>query len=223
MIMISGLSERQKKRVLIVVLIIIGVPVVLFLCLLSTIAIMYGPTYAYRVLIYNEATIEDYKRVFPARAVENQPPVFNFKMAAQPLQIGKVTYTYPPGNTTTIDFEPYLAQSGSTAFIVIKDDTILYEKYLNGYQRDSINRSFSMAKSITSTLVGLAVQDGYIHSIDDTMIKYLPELKGRGLDTMTIRDLLVMNSGVAFNLLPRDAFILTQPFYDEALMYYMPN
>ncbi len=221
--MIPSLSERQKKRVLIGALIIIGVPVVLFLCLLSTIAIMYGPTYAYRVLIYNEATIEDYKRVFPARAVENQPPVFNFKIAAQPLKIGKVTYTYPPGNTTTIDFEPYLAQSDSTAFIVIKDDTILYEKYLNGYQRDSINRSFSMAKSITSTLVGLAIQDGYIHSINDTMITYLPELKDRGLDTMTIRDLLVMNSGVAFNLLPRDAFILTQPFYDEALMYYMPN
>jgi CubicO group peptidase (beta-lactamase class C family) len=218
-----GLSAKKKKGVLIMALIIIGVPVLLFLGLLATIAIMYGPEYAYRVLIYNEATIEDYKRVFPARAVENQPPVFNFKSAAQPLQIGKVTYTYPAGNTVTIDFEPYLANSDSTAFIVIKDDTILYEKYLNGYRRDSINRSFSMAKSITSTLVGLAVQDGYIHSIDDKMVSYLPELKGRGLDAMTIRDLLVMNSGVAFTLLPRDAFILAQPFYDEALMYYMPD
>jgi len=219
----SGLSSKQKKGLLIAVLVIIGVPVVLFLGLISTIALMYGPMYAYRVLVYNEATIEDYKRVFPERAVTNQPPVFNFKTAAQPLQIGKVTYTYPPGNTNTIDFETYLAQSGTTAFIIIKDDTVLFEKYLNGYQRDSINRSFSMAKSITSTLVGLAVQDGYIHSINDAVITYLPELKGHGLDKLTIRDLLVMNSGVAFTLLPRDAFILAQPFYDEALMYYIPD
>ncbi len=219
----SGSPVTWKRGLVTAVCIIVGVPLVLFLGLMATIAFMYGPTYAYRVLVYNEATIQDYQRVFPSRTVSNQPPVFNFAHAAQPLQIGIVSFTYPAGNTRTIDFEPYLAQSDSTAFIVIKDDTILYEKYLNGYSRDSVQRSFSMAKSITSTLVGLAVQDGYIHSLDDKVVGYLPELKGRGLDEMTIRDLLLMNSGVAFNLLPRDAFILSQPFYDEALMYYLPD
>ncbi len=219
----SGSSAKWKRGLVIAVCIIVGVPLVLFLGLMATIAIMYGPTYAYRVLVFNEATIQDYQRVFPSRAVSNQPPAFNFARTEQPLQIGRLSFTYPAGNTRTIDFEPYLAQSDSTAFIVIKDDTVLYEKYLNGYSRDSVQRSFSMAKSITSTLVGLAVQDDYIHSLDDKVIDYLPELKGRGLDEMTIRDLLVMNSGVAFNLLPRDAFILSQPFYDEALMYYLPD
>jgi CubicO group peptidase (beta-lactamase class C family) len=219
----SGSPAKWKRGLLFAVCIILGVPLVLFLGLMATIAIMYGPTYAYRVLVYNEATIQDYQRVFPSRAVSNQPPSFDFSRTKQPLQLGLVSFTYPADSTRTIDFEPYLAQSDSTAFIVIKDDTILYEKYLNGYSRDSMQRSFSMAKSITSTLVGLAVQDGYIHSLDDTMVGYLPELKGRGLDEMTIRDLLLMNSGVAFNLLPKDAFILSQPFYDEALMYYLPD
>jgi CubicO group peptidase (beta-lactamase class C family) len=219
----SGSPAKWKRGLLFAVCIILGVPLVLFLGLMATIAIMYGPTYAYRVLVYNEATIQDYQRVFPSRAVSNQPPSFDFSRTEQPLQLGLVSFTYPADSTRTIDFEPYLAQSDSTAFIVIKDDTILYEKYLNGYRRDSMQRSFSMAKSITSTLVGLAVQDGYIHSLDDTMVGYLPELKGRGLDEMTIRYLLLMNSGVAFNLLPKDAFILSQPFYDEALMYYLPD
>ncbi|MFA5078000.1 MAG: serine hydrolase [Dehalococcoidia bacterium] len=219
----SGSPAKWKRGLLIAACIILGVPLVLFLGLMATITIMYGPTYAYRVLVYNEATIQDYQRVFPSRAVSNQPPPFIFTRAEQPLTIGQLCFTYPAGNTQTIDFEPYLAQSDSTAFIVIKDDTVLYEKYLNGYSQDSVQRSFSMAKSITSTLVGLAVQDGYIHSLDDKMVGYLPELKGRGLDEMTIRDLLVMNSGIAFNLLPKDAFILSQPFYDEALMYYLPN
>ncbi len=219
----SSSPAKWKRGLLIAVCIILGVPLVLFLGLLATIAIMYGPTYAYRVLVYNEATIQDHQRVFPSKAVSNQPPVFNFAEAEHPLQIGELTFTYPTGKTRTIDFESYLEQSNSTAFIVIKDDAVLYEKYMNDHSRDSVQRSFSMAKSITSTLVGLAVQDGYIHSLDDKMVGYLPELKGRGLDEMTIKDLLVMNSGIAFNLLPKDAVRLSQPVSAEALMYSLPD
>ena len=217
------LSARWKRFILIPALAVIGVAVVLFAGLMTAIAVMYGPVYAYRVLVYNEATIRDYERVFPMREIKNRPPVFNFKKAAHPLAIHTVTYAYPKGGTTTIDFEKFLDDSETTAFLVIRDDTILYEKYLNGYSRDSINRSFSMAKSITATLVGLAVHDGFIRSLNDPIIAYLPELKGHGIDAMTVRDLLVMNSGIAFTLLPRDAFILSQPFYDEAVMYYLPN
>ena len=119
---------------------------------------------------------------------------------------------YMADRKKTIDFESFLAQSETTAFIVIKNDTILYEKYLNGYTRDSINRSFSTAKSITSTLIGMAIEDGCIRSINDTIITYIPELKGHGIDTMTVKDLLLMNSGIEFTLLQRDTFLLFQPF-----------
>jgi len=221
---VSELQMKRKKGPWkLLLLLLFGLPVLAFVGLLATIALRYGPEYAWRVLVYNEASILDYKRVFPSRVIANGPPVFNFKTASKPVEIGKLSYSYPVGKTTTIDFEPYLASSDSTAFILIKDDTILYEKYLGGYKRDSVERSFSMAKSITSTLVGLAVSDGFIKGLDDRIVAYLPELRGRGLDAMTLRDLLVMNSGVAFTLLPRDAFILSQPFYDEALMYYLPD
>jgi CubicO group peptidase (beta-lactamase class C family) len=219
----SGLSAQQKKWILIPALIVIGAAIVLFTGLMTAIAVLYGPAYAWRVLVYNEATIRDYERVFPMREIKNRPPVFYFKKAAQSLRIGTVTYSYPKGSTTTIDLEKFLVDSETTAFLVIKDDMILYERYPGGYSRDSINRSFSMAKSITSTLVGLALQDGFIRSLNDPIVTYLPELKGRGIDAMTVRDLLVMNSGIAFTLLPKDAFILSQPFYDEAVMYYLPD
>ncbi|MBP7737774.1 MAG: serine hydrolase [Spirochaetes bacterium] len=218
-----GLSARQKIWILIPALTVIGAAIVLFAGLMTAIAVLYGPVYAWRVLVYNEATIRDHERVFPMREIKNRPPVFHFKKAAQSLRIGTVTYSYPKGSTTTIDLEKFLVDSGTTAFLVIQDDTILYERYPGGYSRDSINRSFSMAKSITSTLVGLALRDGFIRSLDDPIVSYLPELKGRGIDAMTVRDLLVMNSGIAFTLLPKDAFILSQPFYDEAVMYYLPD
>jgi beta-lactamase family protein len=70
-----------------------------------------------------------------------------------------------------MNFDSFLASTGTTAFIVIKDDKILYEKYFNGYQRDSINTSFSMAKSITSALIGIAIDEGLIASVDDPITK----------------------------------------------------
>ncbi len=217
----SKTSKGHANRIFIAVLLVIGIPVVAFLGLVATIAVMHGPTYAYRVVSNGQPTILDYKRVFPSRIVENQAPAFYFKTAGQPIQIGQVTYTYA-GKTVMIDFEAYLEKSQATAFMIIKDDTLLYEKYLNGYTRDSINRSFSMAKSVISTLVGLAVQDGYIRNINDTIITYIRELKGRGLDAMTIRDLMLMNSGIAYTQL-ENVFILLQPFHEDTLRYYHPE
>ncbi len=216
-----GISAKRKKLLLVAASVVIGVPVVLGILLLGTISVMYSPVYTYRLLVYMEPTIKDYDR-FPMREVANRPPVYNFKTAAQPVKIGKLTFEYPKGTTNTIDFEPFLAQSETRSILVIKNDTILYEKYLGGDARDSISKSFSMAKSVTSTLVGLAVQDG-LFRLNDPIVKYLPEMKGRGIDAMTVRDLLVMNSGIAFKLLPKDEFLLFQPFYGEAIQYYLPD
>ena len=79
---------------------------------------------------------------------------------------------------------------------MIKDDTIRYEGYFNGYSRDSIVTSFSTAKSITSALIGTAIEESYIDDVKDPLIKYLPEMKGQGFDSMTIRDLLLMSTGI---------------------------
>ena len=63
--------------------------------------------------------------------------------------------------------DAFLDGTGTQAFLVIRDDTLLYERYFMGYQRDSIVTSCSVAKSFDSALVGMAVQDGYIKSVDE--------------------------------------------------------
>jgi CubicO group peptidase (beta-lactamase class C family) len=99
-----------------------------------------------------------------------------------------------------INFDKFLVSTGTTAFIIIKDDTVLYEKYFNGYQRDSIGTSFSMAKSITSALIGVAIDEGLIASVDDPITRYIPELKEKDFrfDNITIKNLLTMSSGLRY-------------------------
>ena len=116
------------------------------------------------------------------------------------------------------DFDAFLAKNRTQAFIVIQDDAILYEQYFNGASRDSIVTSFSTAKSFTSTLIGIAISEGYIHSVDDPITDYLPELAERdpAFANITIRDLLMMSSGIKY---------VEFPFVngDDAKTYYYPD
>ena len=102
---------------------------------------------------------------------------------------------------TNIDFEIMLERAQTTAFIVLRNDTILYENYFNGFNKGSTFTSFSVAKSFVSTLVGLAISDGFIKSEDDKITEYLPELikKDTRFSRITIRDLLSMSSGLAYS------------------------
>jgi hypothetical protein len=129
-----------------------------------------------RSIIWGDSDIKDFER-FPFRVVQNAPPpVFQFSTVkvASPntenktsnsnnnntspflsqLVLGIIVHLGsgdPSGDAKDrrMNFDSFLASTGTTAFIVIKDDKILYEKYF-GYQRDSINTSFSIAKSIIS-------------------------------------------------------------------------
>ncbi|MEJ1224024.1 serine hydrolase domain-containing protein [Sediminicola sp. 1XM1-17] len=108
--------------------------------------------------------------------------------------------------------------SGTTAFLFIKNDSLLYEQYANGYDRASINTSFSTAKSITSLLVGKAIDDGYIESEEDRIIRYLPELKkvDPQYDQLQISHILDMRSGIQF----KDHDL---PWGDKPKAYYKPK
>lgn len=100
-----------------------------------------------------------------------------------------------------VAFETMLERSQTTAFMVLQNDTILYENYSNGFHKDSIFTSFSVAKSFVSTLVGLAIADGFIQSENDSITNYLPELvqKDARFSNITISDLLSMSSGIAYS------------------------
>ncbi len=96
-------------------------------------------------------------------------------------------------------------------------ETILYEKYFDDYSRASVIPSFSMAKSFTSILIGCAIEDGLIESIDEPVTTYVPELKKHGFDKVSIKHLLQMTSGIDFNE------NYSNPFADVAKLYYGRN
>jgi CubicO group peptidase (beta-lactamase class C family) len=99
------------------------------------------------------------------------------------------------------------------SFIVAVGDTIIYEEYWGEHDRDRIGNSFSMSKSIVSLLIGVAIDEGKIGSIDESAVKYLPEMAG-DKEKITIRHLLTMSSGLSWS----ESTI--SPFCDVAELYY---
>lgn len=98
-----------------------------------------------------------------------------------------------------IDIDAFMAQQRNAGLIIIQDGKIRFEKYALGFGKDGRWTSFSVAKSLTSTLVGAAVKDGYIKSLDDRITIYIPTLRGSPYDDVTVRQLLTMTSGVKWN------------------------
>ena len=98
-----------------------------------------------------------------------------------------------------LDVDAYMARQRTAGLIVIQDNKIRFEKYGLGYDAGGRWTSFSVAKSLTSTLVGAAIRDGYIKSLEDKVAAYIPDLKGSVYDDVTVRQLLTMTSGVKWN------------------------
>ena len=99
----------------------------------------------------------------------------------------------------TYDLYDVLAMNRVSGMVIIRNGEILFEKYLLGNTEDTRWMSMSVVKSMTSTLIGAAIQDGYIDSIDDPIVNYLPRFNGTAYDGVTVRHLLQMSSGVAWN------------------------
>ncbi len=107
----------------------------------------------------------------------------------------------PPGPPLKLamDVEAYMAGQRSAALLVLHDGKLRLERYGLGFDNGGRWTSFSVAKSITSTLVGAALRDGAIRSMDDKVSDYIPEMKGSAYDDVSIRQLLTMTSGVKWN------------------------
>ncbi|NCP12134.1 MAG: serine hydrolase [Sphingomonadales bacterium] len=118
---------------------------------------------------------------------------------AMPLPQGKpidLAWT-AAGRDWTID--SYLAEQVSAGVVIVHDGRIRLERYGIDYDAEGRWTSFSVAKSLVSTLVGAAVNDGYIESLDDPVTRYIPALKGSGYDGVSIAQLMTMRSGVKWN------------------------
>ena len=101
------------------------------------------------------------------------------------------------GRVSTL--EGYLDHQSVTGLLILKNGRIAYEYYGNGNTERTLWTSRSVAKSVVSVLVGIAVREGLIHSLDDAVIAYVPELRGSAWNDVRVRHLLQHTSGVAWN------------------------
>ena len=110
-----------------------------------------------------------------------------------------------------------LVATKSTAFLVIKNDSIIHELYWDGYNENSYSNSFSMSKSIVSTLVGIAIEEGFFQTVFDKANKYLPEYNNKFDSLLTIKQLLTMSAELDWE----ESYY--NPFASTAKTYYGGN
>jgi CubicO group peptidase (beta-lactamase class C family) len=181
--------------------------IILYVCLLAAVIsnlaiIITGKTYLYSVMLHNFAKIDDYI-IFPNRPVATGDP--------QPWKIAP-GYNRRQLNPATETF--IRSEMKSVAFVVIHNDAILFEKYWDGYGTQSKSSSFSMAKSIMSILIGIALQEGKLTSVDQRLGDILPQYSNTDKAGITIKNLLTMSSGLDY----RESY--NNPFADSAESYH---
>ena len=98
-----------------------------------------------------------------------------------------------------VDVDAFMAGQRSAALLIVQGGKLRLERYGLGFDADGRWTSFSVAKSFTSTLVGAALRDGFIRSMDDKVSTYIPEMKGSAYDDVSVQQLLTMTSGVRWN------------------------
>ena len=153
-----------------------------------------------RAVAWMESDVEDQFR-FPARTVPAGETVSELPSA-------------PMSEELRLSVNDLLHDTGTRSFLVVHKDRLVVERYLDGATAEDRQTSFSMAKSVLSTLIGIAVDDGLV-DLDEPVTAYLPELaeRDRNFSAITVRHLLTMSSGIHYR---EDGM----PWSDDALTYY---
>lgn len=155
-----------------------------------------------RSIIYNVPNVTDYK-IFRTETIEKSSTPYHIPRSASTSTLpDEFLWAISNDNKKVYNYkspEEFLISQGTLSFIVIKNDTIVYEKYFNGFEPDSLRTIFSVSKSFTSALVGIAINEGYIKSVDQLVSDFIPSFKYNGKEKMTINNLLQMTSGLNEN------------------------
>src|SRR5262245_31361969 len=115
------------------------------------------------------------------------------------LNRGRPLAAFEPAGQRANDFDRFMADQRVRGVLVVEEGKVRLERYAPPHGTATRWNSFSVAKSITSTLVGAAIKDGYIKSLDDPVTRYITALHGSAYDDVTVRQLLTMTSGVKWN------------------------
>ncbi len=186
---------------------------------LLTLALAGCSTQTMRAVRWMDADMDDLHR-FPSREIPRRAGTFAF----WPATPHRYDTLFTPlvvrqdGREVRQEFDAFLRDRGTYAFLVIRRDTLIYEQYFQGRGRQSIETTFSISKSLVSIATGIALDSGWIGSVRDPITRYLPELAPRdpAFGAVTIEHLLTMTSGIRFDR-------GKTPWSDEARSYYSPD
>jgi CubicO group peptidase (beta-lactamase class C family) len=193
--------------------IVLGAVVGVVLSALVAWIVVAGPITVFRIIRYGDTDIDDYSH-YPGRklkAVDDTP--FQFQRREAELSIPRATLL-EYGHEGALD--QILEANDSIAFLIIQGDSILYERYAQGHTPTSRSQAFSMSKSFTSMLIGMAIEDGYVQSDEQLITEFIPELAQQGFANVRIRHLLTMMSGSSY--VEND-----NPFGEHVILNYTPR
>ena len=139
-------------------------------------------------------TYSNTDKIFPTRAIKASGKPSPLPVSDKPLTA--VSFT---SGGKTYDLPDYVALNRVVGLLILKDGKVAFEHYDFGFTPKSRWMSMSVAKSIVSTLVGAALKDGFIADIKDPVTKYLPQLAGSAYEGVSVRDMMMMASGVKWN------------------------
>jgi CubicO group peptidase (beta-lactamase class C family) len=187
--------KTRKSKIYRLLRSIVMIVLIAFILSLVVAAAAFSPELVLRAIAWGEADVYDYLK-FPSHPIERAEKPYSFTESYDEEKIKSLFENDP----LIGDLEDFLERTQTQAFIVIQDDTLLYEGYFNGTQRGSIVTSFSVAKSFDSAMIGIAIDEGYIHSVNDPITDYISELLDRDprFAEISIRDLLLMSSGLRY-------------------------
>jgi CubicO group peptidase (beta-lactamase class C family) len=159
---------------------------------------------------------DDYRRD-PQIVIEAPPNACDFYRATGFQDPGKSIRVTRHREAEKIDLDAFVQLYGTEAFLIVRNDTILYEVYANGHSPDQPVSSFSIAKAVMTTLTGIAIHEGVIQSLDQRVCEILPDWGEKGFPNLTIRDLLQHTSGMNFTT------SIYNPASDQVQFYYGRN
>lgn len=183
--------RRRWPRVLLIVLLVLALGGFVGYRLLLA-----SPWGAFLTLFADDHRAQNFRAmdtIFPSADVPTGSDTWNLASDERPLP---ATYIF---NGEQRDLDTLLTEAQTTGLVVLHDGAITHERYAQGNDETSPATSWSVAKSVVSALIGIAIDEGHLDGVGDEVVDYLPELAGSGYDGTTIEDLLTMSSGVDFD------------------------
>jgi len=168
--------------------------------LMVVIGYLFLPSYVQTAILHGTPDIDDYKIFYNRSITKGMPQAWEKSERYN-------SYEFAAEDRTALEsFEP-------VAYLVIKDGKLLYEEYWDGYNDHSLSNSFSAGKTIVSLLIGIAIDEGYIKSVDQKVKDFIPAYDCPENKNLSIRNLLTMSSGLSWDEAYSSPFSMTTEAY----------